>query len=43
MEEDFEDGRDLEDVDETLEGLDDFDFDFGACRSRKRRQTSSFW
>jgi hypothetical protein len=34
LEEEFEEGLDLD-------GLEDFDFDFGACRGRKRRRTSS--
>src|SRR5205814_1172369 len=35
-------GLDLEGLDERLEGLEDVDLDFGACRARKRRRTSSF-
>jgi len=47
LEEEFEEGLDLglealEEVDRRLEALEDEEFDFEACRGRKRRRTSSF-
>jgi hypothetical protein len=42
FEDEFEEGLDLEGLDERLDGLEDLDLDFGARRGRKRRRTSSF-